>query len=92
MKTLFSQQTFEDTGEMSLLKDIEKTRCALEIAYLGFDNATEPDLIDSYIFEVNAILKRYKYLLELASKMNLAPSANLHEEAPAPALIGQVFS
>ena len=30
-----------------LLSDIEKTQHALEIAYSGFDNVTDPDLIDA---------------------------------------------
>lgn len=87
MKIQFSQKSYEDTGEISLLKDIEKTRCALEVAYLGFDNVTDPDLIDSYIYEVNAVLKRYKYLLEQAEKINLLPAHDLCEETPIPSLV-----
>ncbi len=50
-----------------LLEDLKKTRYALEVAYSGFDNVTDPDLIDCYIYQVNAILKRYKFLLEKIS-------------------------
>ena len=62
-----------------LLDDIRKTQCALEIAYSGFDNVTDPDLIDCYIYEVNAVMKRYKYLLEQAAAMELVPE-NKHGE------------
>ena len=72
MKSHFSQSTYVDDGKNSILNDIAKTRFALETAYAGFDNATDPDLIDCYIYEVNAIQKRYKYLLQEAAKMNLA--------------------
>ena len=72
---------------MSLLKDIEKTRSALEIAYLGFDNATDPDLIDAYIYEVNATLKRYKYLLEQAAKLKLLPESTLYQEPSVSTLV-----
>lgn len=51
-----------------ILEDLEKTKCELDTAYRGFDYATDPDLIDCYIYDINAILKRYKYLLELASQ------------------------
>lgn len=88
MKIQFSQKNYDDTGEISLLKDIEKTRSALEVAYLGFDNVTDPDLIDSYIYEVNSVLKRYKYLLEQAAKINLLPAQELCEETPIPSLVG----
>lgn len=75
MKIIFQQPpvTLNETADFSesketLLEDLKKTRYALEVAYSGFDNVTDPDLIDCYIYQVNAILKRYKFLLE---KINL---------------------
>ncbi|GFI23104.1 hypothetical protein IMSAGC011_01881 [Lachnospiraceae bacterium] len=59
-----------------LLDDIRKTQCALETAYSGFDNVTDPDLIDCYIYEVNSALKRYRFLLQQAERMQL------YEESP----------
>ncbi len=71
MKMIFQQTpvSLRETDEISetkenLLEDLKKTRYALEVAYSGFDNVTDPDLIDCYIYQVNAILKRYKFLLE----------------------------
>lgn len=58
----------EDFTLPSLQEDIEKTRIALEIAYAGFDNAVDEDMIDCYIYEINALLKRYKHLTELSAK------------------------
>lgn len=53
MKTYFSTKKIdastseEPLNEKEALKaDILKTQHALEVAYLGFDNATDPDLID----------------------------------------------
>lgn len=70
-----------------LLHDMEKTKLAMEAAYSNFDNVTNPDLIDCYIYEVNAILKRYKFLMEQAEKLNLPPTAKivdpLYEETSA---------
>lgn len=54
-----------------LLADIEKTQHALEIAYSGFDNVTDPDLIDCYIYEIDSALKRYRFLLQQAERMQL---------------------
>ena len=34
---------------LSLKQDLERTRYDLETAFMGFDNATDPELIDSYI-------------------------------------------
>lgn len=57
----------EDLKLPTLLEDIEKTRIALDIAYAGFDNATDPDMIDCYIYEINALLKRYAHLSKLTA-------------------------
>lgn len=57
-----------------ILEDLEKTKCELDTAYRGFDYATDPDLIDCYIYDINAILKRYKYLLELIAETSDDPS------------------
>lgn len=79
MKFHFRQSScpvFEEkpkTLRESVLEDLEKTRFELETAYLGFDYVTDPDLIDCYIYDINAILKRYKYLLEQVEETNREP-------------------
>lgn len=95
MKILYSQkyetpQTMEeDFTPPSLQEDMKKTRIALEIAYAGFDNAVDEDMIDCYIYEINALLKRYKHLTELAA----GEQAALPQPAPSPirALVSHVF-
>lgn len=75
-----SRPDFEEkpkTLRECVLEDLEKTRYALETAYSGFDNVTDPDLIDCYIYEVNSIMKRYRYLLKQA-----ADASPLPEEQP----------
>lgn len=49
-----------------LIKEINKTKNALEAAYSQFEYVVDPDLIDSCIYEMNAIQNRYKYLIKLA--------------------------
>ena len=73
MGTVFFKKKKENSELLQIMKDIDKTKFALETAYSNFDNVTEPDLIDCYIYEVNSSLKRYKYLLEQAAKLNLPP-------------------
>lgn len=94
MKSYFSKSSHVDKEDNSILSDIAKTRYALETAYAGFDNATDPDLIDCYIYEVNAIQKRYKYLLQEAAKMNNAvetPKTEKSYEETAIPLVRQTF-
>ncbi|MEG1846843.1 MAG: YaaL family protein [Lachnospiraceae bacterium] len=91
MKAQFSQSSYQDTEQNSLLDDIAKTKYALEIAYSGFDYVVEPDLIDSYIYQVNAILKRYRYLLEEAARINLLPDPCLCQESSVVTLAREVL-
>ena len=66
--------------KMTIRDELAQTQYALENAYLGFDNVTDPDLIDCYIYELNAVMKRYKFLLDQAAEMDLLPEEK-HTEA-----------
>lgn len=46
-----------------LLDDLKRTKSDLEQAYSNFENVIDPDLIDSCIYQVNAMQLRYKFLL-----------------------------
>lgn len=81
MKIIFRQRpcipkesdVIVDRQKLTLRDELLLARNALENAYSGFDNATDPDLIDCYIFELNAVLKRYKYLLQKAAEIDPLP-------------------
>lgn len=81
----------EDYTPVNLQNSIEKTRRNLEIAYAGFDNALEVDLIDSYIYEINALQKRYKHLTDLAAAETVEDATPLHQHSPIRALVSHVF-
>lgn len=97
MKTFFSQRTGsaclaeEDYSPITLQDSIEKTRQALDRAYAGFDNAVEEDLIDSYIYEINALQKRYKHLTDLAALEEGVQEKPLDVHSPIRALVSHVF-
>lgn len=82
----------EDLAPINLQDAIEKTRRDLDIAYAGFDNAIEIDLIDSYIYEINSLQKRYKHLTDLASAGAAADASALYQHSPIRALVSHVFS
>lgn len=75
MKSFFSFSRRPDRGntpltyEESLRLDLQLAKWELENAYAGFDYATDPDLIDCYIYKLNAAMKRYKFLLEKYSAL-----------------------
>lgn len=59
----------EKPAENQLLTDLIKTKKDLDDAYTNFQNVVDPDLIDSYIYEVNAVQKRYRFLLRQVKTM-----------------------
>lgn len=97
MKILYHQNfeapelVTEDLSPLNLKDSIEKTRQALEIAYSGFDNAVEIDLIDSYIYEINALQKRYEHLTALAAAQGAEKTAKSNQHSPIRALVSHVF-
>lgn len=81
----------EELTPLNLKESIEKTRRALEIAYAGFDNAVEVDLIDSYIYEINALQKRYEHLTALAAAQPDTESGKSNQHSAIRTLVSHVF-
>lgn len=67
----FTRKQDPRTTQLNILrKEIAETKCELESAYAKFQNVIDPDLIDSSIYEVNAVQKRYKFLLRCAKELS----------------------
>ena len=58
--------------EKYLIAELTQSKNALDAAYSCFENATDPDIIDSCIYRVNSAQIRYKFLLEKAKAANLS--------------------
>ena len=55
-----------DPEANTLMDEIATARREIEDAYNNFQNAQDPDLIDSYIYRGNAAWLRYRFLLRQA--------------------------
>ena len=71
---MITDKYFQEVSKEQLLTDLKLTKTALDDAYSNFEQVVDPDLVDSYIYQVNAILKRYKFLLE---KINMKENGEL---------------
>lgn len=58
----------EEIRKQQLMDDLERMQQELQWAYNNLSYVVEPDLIDSYIFQVNAIQKKYKFVLNLVKE------------------------
>lgn len=54
----------------TLLDSLAQTRTLIAQAYSGFNTAADPDLIESYVFEINALHARYTYLLRRVKELD----------------------
>ena len=72
MKRMLKNSVFCDKNYAVLLEDLDKAKVDLDSAYANLANvldqdlidyATDPDLIDCYIYELQSVQMRYKFLL-----------------------------
>ena len=63
----------EDTERRALLEGLGQPRSLIAQAYAGFNAAKDPDLIESYVFEIKALQSRYDYLLRRVKELECAP-------------------
>ena len=69
------QEEYAKDKHYALLKDDlhqTLTKNALDTAYANFETVVDPDLIDCYIYELNSVQMRYKFLLASIKKMELS--------------------
>ena len=69
MIRIFQKKVTNDTHYSLLKEDIQQTVRDLADAYANLENVVEPDLIDCYIYELNSVQMRYKFLLSTLKKM-----------------------
>ena len=68
--TLGRRQDGENTSERKeLLESLAHTRVLINQAYVGFNSVKDRDLIESYVYEINALQSRYNYLLRRVKEL-----------------------
>lgn len=61
----------QEQERQALLQEIETIKRAHAATLSNLENITDPDLIDCYIYELNAVQVRYKFLLRQAKASNI---------------------
>jgi hypothetical protein len=71
---MFRRQARRTQGErQELLTALRSTRAMIHQAYGGFNCASDGDLIESYVFEINALQARYNYLFRQLKELEARP-------------------
>lgn len=58
--------------EPDVLTELQRVQLSLESVTSRFDCATDPDIVESCIYEMQALTSRYRHLLRQARQMNLS--------------------
>ena len=64
------EQAARETERRELLASLASTRTLIQQAYGGFNTVSDSDLIESYVFEINALQARYSYLLRRVKELD----------------------
>ena len=56
-----------------LLHSLSQTRTLINQAYGAFNTTSDSDLIESYVYEINALQARYNYLLRRVKELESVP-------------------
>lgn len=68
-----------ETPEQKLLNEIREVCRKIETAYENFGYEQDDDLVESTIYEIEALKARYRYLLRLAKNQNITSEANIEK-------------
>ena len=58
-----------ESERRELMASLSHTRALINQAYGGFNSVSDSDLIESYVFEINALQARYNYLLRRVKEL-----------------------
>ena len=52
-----------EAEKKELIEVMARTRVEINQAYAGFNQQSDPDLVESYVYEINSLQSRYSYLV-----------------------------
>lgn len=52
-----------------LLEVMARTRVEINQAYAGFNQQSDPDLVESFVYEINSLQSRYSYLVRRVKEL-----------------------
>lgn len=66
--SIFKHEDYELEEQNNILDSLYETRERLSTAWNYFQNTSDPELVESCIYEINAISAQYSHLLRRARK------------------------
>jgi len=73
IRTFRRQRRPREEERRELMLSLAHTRTLINQAYGCFNHTSDQDLIESYVFEINALQARYNYLLRRVKELESVP-------------------
>ena len=83
MKTIFSKKSKPDPELLALKAELQEAQEELSLAYRRFDQALDPELVESCVYQISAVKARCNYLIRAikAREPNAAAADQLEGDA-----------
>ena len=84
MKTTFFKKNRTDPELIALKEELQSAKGDLSLAYRKFDQAVDPELVESCIYQISAVKARCNYLIRAIKERSpeaAAAAADLQGEA-----------
>ena len=83
MKTAFSKKTRPDPELLALKAELLEAQGELALAYRRFDQAVDPELVESCVYQISAVKARCNYLIRTIKERDPHAIAAVSGRAPA---------
>ena len=77
MKTIFSKKSKPDPELLALKAALQEAQGELSLAYRRFDQALDPELVESCVYQISAVQARCNYLIRAIKARQPAVAAAL---------------
>ena len=77
MKTIFSKKSKPDPELLALKAELQEAQGELSLAYRRFDQALDPELVESCVYQISAVQARCNYLIRAIKARQPAVAAAL---------------
>ena len=80
MKRMFSKKAKPDAELLLLKAELQEAQGQLSLAYRQFDQALDPELVESCIYQISAVKARCNYLIRAIKERSPETAAAVQQE------------
>ena len=83
MKSIFSKKSRPDPELLALKAEMQEAQEELSLAYRRFDQALDPELVESCVYQISAVKARCNYLIRVIKERSPEAAAAVYPEGDA---------